>query len=195
MLREITLRMAALSLVFTAFPVCYLAAQETQDAPSVAEAARRARQQKEAAAAKPSHVITNDQIPSAPTDASAAAPATPPTGTNAESTAKEGDEKAGSTEENAEVTALKKEIKEKEEAASVLLRELALDRDTFYGNPDYQRDLAGKQKLDDLQATLTDKQNELQKLKAKLTEIAGADALKEPAKEPAPATPPASPQQ
>jgi predicted RNase H-like nuclease (RuvC/YqgF family) len=197
MLRKPCLRILVLALVSAVFPACYLAAQESQDAPSVAEAAKRAREKKEAAAAKPANVITNDQIPSVPqADATAlnAPQATTPSGDGSSdknaATGAAGDEK-----KNAEIDALKKELKDKQEALNLLQRELSLDRDNFFSNPDYQRDLAGKQKLDDLQANLDDKQNELNGLKAKLTELAGADALKAPAKEEAPANPPAAPQQ
>jgi len=199
MLRKASLRILALALVSAAFPVCYLAAQESQDAPSVAEAARRARQKKEAAT-KPANVITNDTIPSVPvTDTNANTPsATTTSSSEACASCTPGEKTAGSPEDekaSAEVTALKKEIKEKEQAVNLLQRELALDRDHYYSQQDYQHDLAGKQKLDDEQANLNDRQNELNELKAKLTALAGADALKEPAKESAPATPPATPQQ
>jgi hypothetical protein len=197
MLPKPCVRILVLVLASAAFPVAYLAAQESQDAPSVAEAARRAREKKEAAAAKPANVITNDQIPSvSPTDASALnAPQGATAGGDAGADKAAAAPGAGDEKKNAEIEALKKELKDKEEALNLLQRELSLDRDNFYSNPDYQRDPAGKQKLDDLQTTLNDKQNELNELKAKLTELAGADALKTPAKEETPANPPAAPAQ
>jgi predicted RNase H-like nuclease (RuvC/YqgF family) len=192
MLRKTCLRILVLAVVSAAFPVCYLAAQESQDAASVADAAKRAREKKEAAT-KPVNVITNDQIPSVPT-ADAGALNAPQAGTS-DSDKIAGTGGAGDEKKNAETEALKKELKDKQEAVNLLQRELSLNRDTYYSNPDYQHDLGGKQKLDDLQANLNDKQNELNDLKAKLTELAGADALKEPPKESAPANPPAAPQQ
>jgi predicted RNase H-like nuclease (RuvC/YqgF family) len=197
MLRKPCLRILVLALVSAVFPVCYLAAQESQDAPSVAEAAKRAREKKEAATAKPANVITNDQIPSvSPADATALnAPQATTSSGDASSDKNAAAGAAGDEKKNAEIDALKKELKDKQEALNLLQRELSLDRDNFFSNPDYQRDVAGKQKLDDLQANLDGKQNELNELKAKLTELAGADALKAPAKEEAPANPPAAPQQ
>jgi predicted RNase H-like nuclease (RuvC/YqgF family) len=200
-LRNPCLRILVLAVVSAAFPVCYLAAQESQDAASVADAAKRAREKKEAST-KPANVITNDQIPSvSPADASALnAPQAGTSSGDACSTCANADKTSnaggtGDEKKNAEIEALKRQLKDKQEALNLLQRELSLDRDNFYGNPDYQRDLAGKQKLDDLQSNLNDKQNELNDLKAKLTELAGADALKEPVKESAPANPPAAPPQ
>ena len=203
MLRKTSLRILVLALLSAAFPVCYVAAQQSQDTSSVAEAAKRSREKKDAAT-KPSNVITNDQIPSVPAGQLDTLNAQPATSSNACAACSSADKSAAagganSEKNNSEIEALKSEIKEKEAAANLLQRELALNRDTYYSNPDYQHDLAGKQKLDDMQANLTDKQNELNELKAKLTELAGADALKEPAKEPgkesAPENPPATPQQ
>ena len=201
MLRKPCVRILVLGIVSAALPVSYLAAQESQDAASVAEAAKRAREKKETAT-KPANVITNDQIPSVPATAADTLNA-PQAGTSSgdacaacggsDKTAGAGG--AADEKKNAEIEALKKELKDKQEALNLLQRELSLDRDTYYSNPDYQHDLSGKQKLDDLQANLSDKQNELNDLKAKLTELAGADASKEPSKESAPANPPASPPQ
>jgi predicted RNase H-like nuclease (RuvC/YqgF family) len=197
-LRKHCLRILVLAVVSAAFPVCYLAAQDSQDTSSVADAAKRAREKKEAAT-KPANVITNDTIPSVPpTEATALnAPQAGTSSGDACSTCANSDKTGGAGDEkkNAEIEALKKELKDKQEAVNLLQRELSLDRDTYYSNPDYQRDLGGKQKLDDMQANLNDKQNELNDLKTKLTELAGADALKEPPKESAPANPPATPQQ
>jgi predicted RNase H-like nuclease (RuvC/YqgF family) len=201
MLRKPCLRILVLALVSAAFPVCYLAAQESQDTSSVADAAKRAREKKEAAT-KPANVITNDQIPSvSPADASALNASQAGTSSGDSCATCASSDKTGSAggagdeKKNAEIEALKKQLKDKQEALNLLQRELSLDRDTYYSNPDYQHDLSGKQKLDDLQANLSDKQTELNDLKAKLTELAGADALKEPAKESGPANPPATPQQ
>jgi len=188
MLRKFTLRLTALMLTAAAVPVAYLAAQDNQNAPSVAEAARRARQQKEAASSKPTAVLTNDNLPAAPaatSNTNGAGQATASSGT----TAPEGP--AGATEgedaKNAEMDALKKEIVEKQQSLDILEREVALERDNFYRKQDYQRDAAGKEKLDSMQAEVQTRQDELSALKAKLTAMAGADAFK-PA---APATPPA----
>jgi hypothetical protein len=188
MLRKFSLRLTALMFTAAAVPVAYLAAQDNQSAPSVAEAARRARQQKEAASSKPTAVLTNDNLPAAPaatSNTNAAGQATASSGTTAP------EDPAGATEgenaKNAEMDGLKKEIVEKQQSLDILEREVALERDNFYRKQDYQRDAAGKEKLDSMQAEVQTRQDELSALKAKLTAMAGADALK-PA---TPANPPA----
>jgi len=192
MLRKTALRLAALFLVAAAFPVYYLAAQETQDAPSVAEAARRAREKKEAAS-KPATVLTNETMPatSAPGANSPAAANAPSATAPSASTAPAEGQPGASPEtagKNQDVEALKKEIADKQASVDLLRRELALEQDNYYSKQDYQRDAAGKQKLDALESDLKTAQGELAALKAKLTDLAGADALK------APANPPAQPQ-
>ena len=188
MLRKFSLRLTALMLTAAAVPVAYLAAQDNQNAPSVAEAARRARQQKEAASSKPTAVLTNDNLPAAPaatSNTNGAGQATASSGTTAP------EDPAGATEgedaKNAEMDGLKKEIVEKQQSLDILEREVALERDNFYRKQDYQRNAAGKEKLDSMQAEVQTRQDELSALKAKLMAMAGADALK-PA---APANPPA----
>jgi hypothetical protein len=179
MLRKFSLRLTALMLMAAAVPVAYLAAQDNQNAPSVAEAARRARQQKEAASSKPTAVLTNDNLPAAPaatSNTNGAGNATESSGTTAPQ------DPAGAREDedakNAELDALKKEIAEKQQSLDVLEREVALERDNFYRKQDYQRDAAGKEKLDSMQAEVQTRQDALSALKAKLTAMAGADALK-----------------
>jgi len=193
MLRKTALRLAALFLVAPAFPVCYLAAQETQDAPSVAEAARRAREKKEAAS-KPATVLTNDTMPanSAP-DANAPAAANAPSATAPSGSTASSEGQSGASpdtpETRKEIEALEKEIADKQASVDLLRRELGLEQDNYYSKQDYQRDTAGKQKLDALQSDLKAAQDELAALKAKLTDLAGADALKAPANPPAQSQP------
>lgn len=54
----------------------------------------------------------------------------------------------------------------------VLKRELALDSDSFFSNPDYAHDANGKAKLDDLKQVIGDKQTSVEELKRTLTELA-----------------------
>lgn len=190
-------RILTLLFVGTCFFALHLAAQ---DAPSVAEAARRARQQKEAAS-KPAQVVTNDTLPPAPANAPAEVQ-TPGTAPQAESPASATPESAtqgekapssGATAQNPEqlkkeVETLKQEIADKQRVVNELQREIALEQDIVYRNPDYQHDTAGKQKLDSLQSDLKQNQDDLAALKAKLADLGGEEP-----KEPAPATPPSAP--
>lgn len=181
-----------LSLLFLATSsfALHLAAQ---DAPSVAEAARRAREQKQAAS-KPATVVTNDTL--SPATATASPVANPfdsapaPSSESAESSAE--NQPSAASKDDAETKAatdsLKEEIAKKQRAADFLQREIALEQDNFYSNPDYQRDTATKQKLDSMKAELKDKQDELAALKAKLAGLSGGEEPKESAPPNAPAT-------
>jgi hypothetical protein len=196
MLRKTAVRVLALVALAGAFASLPLLAQDSQDSQSVADAARRARQQKQAAAAKPANVITNESLPPAPAgEAPAAAPTAPANPADAAApAAANGEKSAASTEaeqkKNEEIEGLKKQIKEKEESVNLAQRELALEQDTYYGKVDFQHDLAGKQKLDDMRSDLATKQRELGELKTKLADLGATETPKEPQ---APATPPGPP--
>jgi hypothetical protein len=190
-LSKTAVRLTALFVFAAAFPVSEfcLRAQDSQDAPSVAEAARRAREKKEAASTKPATVITNDSMPAAP--AAEATTATNPGSANSAAPDASADTQADSDEDatkKQELDSLKKQIAQKEASVDLAKRELGLEQDNFYRGQDYQRDAAGKQKLDDMQSSLKTQQDELAALKAKLTD-AGGDAAKTPAQPNAPTTP------
>jgi len=177
---------------------------QNQQPESVADAARRAREQKKEAA-KPAQVITNDTLepakpapPAANTETSpaSAAPgaslavtaapsadqqASNPTGS---STAIEASKEDAGT--LAELKALRQQIAEKQLGVDLAQRELALANDDFYSHPDFSRDDAGKAKLDALRASVTQLQDELAQLKAKLP--AGASAQEEKPARTAPQT-------
>jgi len=53
----------------------------------------------------------------------------------------------------------------------LLQREQSLENDSYYSQTDYAHDTAGKAKLDDLKQQVTDKQQELERLKARLAEL------------------------
>jgi hypothetical protein len=190
MLRKTSLRTVALLILGIAFPGTYLAAQETQDASSVAEAARRTREKKQAAT-KPTQVVTNDTLApasgSAPAGANNAAAA--PQSNASVAPAPEEEQSAEDEAAKAkDLEGLKQQIKEKEQSVALLRRELALAQDNFYRQPDYPRDTAGKQKLDSMQSDLKDGQAELDALKAKLADQGGA-ATEQPASANSPAAP------
>ncbi|HYA63103.1 MAG TPA: hypothetical protein VED66_07850 [Candidatus Sulfotelmatobacter sp.] len=177
-------RILTLLFLATCFFALHLAAQE---APSVAEAARRARQQKEAAS-KPAHVVTNDTLTPAPPSGEAKTSGAPasesPAQAESPSSAAE-NPPAASTQDaeriKKEIEGLKQKIADKQRVISDLQREIALEQDIVYRNPDYQHDTAGKQKLDSLQSDLKQNQDDLAALKAKLTDLAGAEEPKESA--------------
>ncbi len=170
--------LALLVLAFCLFSL-RLAAQD--EAPSVADAARRARQQKQDAA-KPAHVIDNDAIPPSPSASDLNAAASADNTSASPAAAKPQANPADEAKKKEETEALKKEIADKKEKINFQQREIALAQDSYYSNPDHEHDIAGKDKLNSMQADLTQAQSELADLQAKL-------AAAEPPAEEKPAEP------
>jgi len=179
MSRFISLRLAV-SFVLASALLPAAAFAQSQD--SVAEAARRSRAQKKNSE-KPSKVITDETLEVKKGDVQSAAaeqlrmPGTPeapaqPAPANAPSSAAQNEKKASEDEKLAkEVAALKEQIKQAQSDLDLAKREQALQQDTYFSNPDYVHDTAGKAKLDATKQQITDKQQELDRLKARLTEL------------------------
>jgi hypothetical protein len=172
---------------------------------SVAEAARKAREQKKTPA-KPSEVITNDTLkpatPATVQNATAATERMPGTEAtaNSEATAKSDATAAGSStadetkkgqpakapseeeiaEKKAKIEALKQEIADRAQEVDVQQRALALANESYYSRPDFSKDPDGKAKLDAMQSDVAQKKDQLAQLKAKLKELA-PDADQKPA--------------
>lgn len=176
-------------------------AQDSQDT-SVAEAARRAQEQKKSTPKSPK-VITNDNLPGAPKpDATAAAgtqpapsqlvnateAARPASADTTPAPAAAADAKGPAAADNAaanpEVVALKRQIADQQKEVDLLLRLYALDQDAFLANPDHARDPQGKAKLDTQQEEIHAKVAELAALKAKLDAIVPGESAKPPAPQP-----------
>ena len=176
---------------------CVVGAQpqdsQTQQDQSVADAARRSREQKKNAR-KQSRVISNEDLDTeyfkpgqeglylgAPakskTEARSASGAVTTeaadqaaTSTNKEPRPKDVDSEEAAAED-AEIAKRKKEIAEAEEAVKWQQRELALDQDTIYSNPNYTDFRTGKAKLDSEQQRINERQREIEGLKAHLAEL------------------------
>lgn len=171
-----------------------VARAQSQDnsASSVAEAARKAKEQKKTSVAKEARVITDDTIHLRP--ASADAGGAPPAGTvisatpastastaetekssDSASSAGAASQPAANPEEkkeqSAEVAKAKELLAQLQSEVDVLKRELALNSDSYFSNPDYAHDTDGKAKLDDLQRTIGDKQVSLEELKKQVAEL------------------------
>jgi hypothetical protein len=87
------------------------------------------------------------------------------------STENESPEGKGSDEaaaEDAEIAKLKKQIVDAEQDLDLQQRELALDQDTVYSNPNYTDSKTGKGKLDAEQRRILDRQAEIERLKSHL---------------------------
>jgi hypothetical protein len=159
-----------------------------QSQESVAEAARRAREQKKAAA-KPAKVFTEDDVkPAASTAAPeptatfgsqnpSAAATQAPSGSSGAADAK--DEKTLK-----EIAFLKEQIKQAESDLDLLQRQLSLEQDTYLSKADYAHDTTEKAIVDALKQQTADKQQEVTRLKAHLADLQPAPA--------APATTPKS---
>jgi hypothetical protein len=160
--------------------------QQSSDAQSqsIAEAARKSRQAAKNSS-KPSKVITDDDLdkenikpgaqgltvdgpakletqppsPDAVADA-AATPSLPPDPAT-----------AAAPSDDPEIARLKDTIADAEKDADLARRDLALQQDTFYSNPDYEHDVAGKAKLAALQQQTNDKQQEIDRMKTRLAAL------------------------
>jgi hypothetical protein len=191
MFQKKLLRLSGLLILGGVVFVVGLPAQDP--APSVAEAARRAREKKEKTT-KPAPVVTDDTLhPST----NAPATATPESTTPAESSASEPVTTPDSKEAKAaaadkekkkkeEIETLKQRITEQKETVRLAAREIALQQDTYYSNPDYAHDKAGKDKLDAMKSDLQQKQDVLADLRGKLSALGGTE-------DPAPASAPSKP--
>src|SRR5271156_4681979 len=180
MSRSISLRLALVALVAAAvIPLSAHGQSQDSQTQSVADAARRAREQKKAADKQPSPVITNDTLkPATPVAQAADAPAPAPSAQAASespnapnaapapgSPAENADKKA---KDSAEVAAQKQQLADAQKDLELLQRELSLEQDNVYSKTNYASDTAGKAKIDDLKLQVTDKQQALDALKARL---------------------------
>jgi hypothetical protein len=166
---------------------------QTQQEQSVADAARRSREQKKNAR-KQSRVISNEDLDTeyfkpgqeglylgvptrSKTEALSAngAITTEAADQAAPSASKEPRPKDVDSDEadaeDAEIAKLKKEIVEAEENLKWQQRELVLDQDTVYSNPNYTDFKTGKAKLDSEQQRINERKYEIEGLKRHLAEL------------------------
>ena len=194
-----SLRLTLAILTASALLPCAMRAQEpSQDDRAIVEAARKAREKKKTE--KPAHIIDEEALkpspgPTNPPDlqtAKASVPTVRGEAAAAPAAEQKNADKKDRNEEakrlTAEVAKAKEKLAELQKQQDLLQRELALDKDTVYSNPDYTHDTAGKAKLDDLQQQINAKQLEvneakahLEDLQSKLAEIAPSDASSPPA--------------
>jgi colicin import membrane protein len=194
MLRHNRLRLAVPFLLVSAtFSVCAYAQSQDSQTDSVAEAARRAREQKKAAGDKPAPVITDDilkpsapQAPAASSDQAAADQKDADASKTEGGAAKEGDKEKTA----AELADAKQQLADAEKAVDLAKRELALEQDNLYSKPDFQNDTAGKAKLDDLTQQIADKQQAVDDLKTRVADLEAKAGTQAPASEEPPQTPP-----
>jgi len=167
----------------------FLASAQSQgDTASVADAARRAREQKRAAA-KPARTLTNDDLPSLQAEPAAPRPgaeeAADAGGAKSEG---EGAAPLAPSEPGAEAETAKKkrakieaalkqgkaELSEAQGELDVLERQAALDSDVFYSKTGYASDSEGKARLDAQAQQVGEKKRQVEALKAKLAALEAA---------------------
>jgi uncharacterized coiled-coil protein SlyX len=216
MSRFISLRLAIAAVLAATILSLAPLGQSQDSAQSVADAARRAREQKKAAAKQPAPVITNDTLkPSAPAAqaANAPAPAQSPEASSAPAPASAAQPVANSSsvpdasiapaeqpapsspasdadqkaKDSPELAALKQQLAEAQKSLDLQQREVALQQDTYISNPDHSHDIAGKAKLDAMLAQITDKQQDVDALKTQLAALLASLGSTTPA---APSAPP-----
>jgi hypothetical protein len=156
-----------------------------QQADSVADAARRAREEKKRAA-KPAKVVTDDDLPTktpaqaavdnanaaAAAKSDAQAPTAPPPAAPdaASDQGAAAATKAPATKDGAdpEIAKLKAQVAQAKKELDLLQREFALDNDAYYTKANFSDDKAGKAKLDDEQEHIRDKKQQVDELSAQL---------------------------
>ena len=180
MLPCIRLRLA-LPVVLAATLLPAAAFAQSQDTQSVAEAARRSRGQKKNSV-KPVKVITEETLDVKKGDVQSATaeqlriPGTPETpaqpaagaaNANAPGSKNPSEDDKGRAALKERV-ALKEKIKDAQSDLELLQREYQLDQDSIYSSPDYTKNSSGNEKLAALKQRISDKQQELDQLRARL---------------------------
>ncbi len=160
------------------------AQESTSSGASVANAAKRARDQKKNAA-KSSKVITDDDLDrhefkpvkggfnvgAAPELETG--PPSPGAVAAAEAADNASDEEAQkqAAAQDEDIAKLKSRIAQGEKDLDVSRRQLALDQDAYLSNPDYAHDTAGKSNLDNEKQQINDRQEEVERLKVRLAAL------------------------
>jgi uncharacterized coiled-coil protein SlyX len=146
--------------------------------PSLAEAARRAREQRKHAP-KAARVWTNDNLPTAPgaavsvvglvaePEAPEEAPAAGPLAKAATGEEKDKERK----EAEAALARAKEQLKNAQKELDLLQRDFNLQRQQYYPNPTYASDTAGKERLDTLRGQINAKQQEVQQTTEKIAAL------------------------
>ena len=168
---------------------------------SVADAARRNREKKKTPAEtpKPAKVITDEDLDKGnfkPGQEGLNVGAPPKLETEPPSAeavaAAEAEDKASEKDaanQDQQIGKLKLQIADGEKDLDVAQRQLALDSDSYYSQTGYAQDTAGKAKLDGEKQQISDEQQRLEQLKARLAALEEAKTRRKPARKKAAPTP------
>lgn len=182
----------AVSLILLAFPLCYGSPQQ----PSVAEAARVAREQKKNQQ-KPAKVFTNDDLAAMSEGVSVVGSAAPASkeGSAAKPSATHG--KTGATEEKAakpkeekgqaywrgRFAEARSKLRDAEKELDILQRELNLQQMQYYSDPNKAlREQYERKDINDLRKKIDDKRKEVEQLRQALSDL--EDELRQAGGEP-----------
>jgi hypothetical protein len=169
--------------------------QDDQSA-SVADAARRTRDKKKSPSTKSAKVITDDDLDRrsfVPGQEGLNVGATPKLETEPPSpqavAAAEASDKAAeqanlkaSADQDKEIAKLKLQVAQGEKDMDLLGRQLSLDQDSYFANPNYAGDADGKAKLDSEKQQINDKQQEVERLKTRLAALEELKSHRKPAR-------------
>jgi len=179
---------AALAVVLSPAAALVASAQPQSEASqSVAEIARKARAEREARkkSQKPVKELTDDDLarkegpiaggepaPAKPATEQAAAPEQAPTAKTAEEAASEAEAAAKKlAEQEAELKELNGQLATAQKDAEIQQRDLALQKEQFYSQTDFAHDTDGKARLDAGESQLSDKKQDIEKLKTKIAAL------------------------
>jgi hypothetical protein len=225
-MRIFTLPRAIAALLAFGISLPIAAIARSQDAPSqqsgsqdssVADAARRNRDKKKNSANPPksAKVITDDDLDKRnfpPGNeglnvGSAPRLETEPPSPQAVAAAEAADDATeqqaakDAAEQDRQIVKLKAQIADAEKDLDLAKRQLALDQDSYFSNPDYKNDAVGKAKLQDEKQQIDDDQQEVERLKTKLAALEEMKSHRKPTRtqaappqteNPPPGTPPQS---
>jgi glucose/arabinose dehydrogenase len=174
---------AAACMLLTGLSNSTCAQSQSDSAPSVAEAARRAREKKKENA-KPVRTLTNDDLPAGDAVTGTATPTPAAKGEDAVAPAANDDgEKKPPASANDEKAKMRKEYnaaaleRAKKQLAQLLSeldimeRKAVLDSDSYYSKTDYASDKDGKANLDAEAQQISDKKQAADELKARVAEL------------------------
>lgn len=172
------LTMVACSLLAWALAATAVAAQEKEQKPSLADIARRIREQKKGQV-KSARVWDNDSIPKTPNAVSVVGQAVeePPAEaaklTEAKSAATKDSDQASKdvAETQAAILDAKNNLANLQTDLDLLQRQYSLDQQQFYGKPDFASDKEGKVKLDAEAAQVDAKRQEVQDQQQRIAEL------------------------
>ncbi|HUL15240.1 MAG TPA: hypothetical protein VLV88_04530 [Terriglobales bacterium] len=178
---------ASLFCALLLLPAAVEAQSQNNSTQSVVEAAKRDRERKKNEKTPEKVITTDDLMPVASTDSStqiagpSSSAGTSSSDATQNATAQSSGESSGSAaapdnqvaqeQQAAKLKDLKDQLANAKSDLDLVQRQIALQQDTYYSNPDYAHDTAGKAQLDQMQQQASDKKAALERLKSELAEL------------------------